>query len=83
MAKKKRLKKEEVKRDSPAPAPEQVIVIHFTKGVPRMETNGDLQVWHFMTAQALLEQVVLQDVVLGAFQRVQVLNALNRKGNQD
>ena len=80
MAEKKKAK-EKVVGDAPsrpASAPEQVIIIHFTSGQPRLETNGDLQVWHFMVATALLKQVTLQDVLLGTMQRSKALDATRK-----
>lgn len=80
MAEKKKAK-EKVVGDAPsrpASAPEQVIIIHFTSGQPRLETNGDLQVWHFMVATALLQQVTLQDVLLGTMQRSKALDATRK-----
>ncbi len=81
MAKKKKAQEEQVAGESsprPTSAPEAVIVIHFTGGQPRLETNGDLQVWHFMVATALLQQVTLQDVLLGTMQRSKALDATHR-----
>ena len=81
MAKKKKTQKVRSENNPPSSAPEQVIVIHFTRGVPKMETNGELQAWHFMTATALLQQVVLQNVLLGTFQRAKVLNSVQEQGS--
>lgn len=86
MAKKKSAQKEKVAdRPQPQPAagPSQVIIVHFTNGQPRLETNGDLQVWHFMVATALLQQVTLQDVLLGTLQRSKAIDSSKRQGLVD
>lgn len=83
MAKKNKAQEKEVKGgDSPQPssASDQVIIVHFRNGQPRLTTNGKLQVWHFMVATALLQQVTLQDVLRGTLRQSSAVDAAIKQG---
>ena len=81
MAKEKKAKK--VKDRLPAPSgevPDQVIVVMFKDGVPQLKTDGDLQTWHFMTAVAFLEDIILQNVLLKSLQQAKAMEAAIQQG---
>ena len=81
MAKEK--KAEEVKNRPSAPSgevPDRVIVVMFKNGVPQLQTSGDLQTWHFMTAVAFLEDIILQNVLLKSLQQAKAMEAAIQQG---
>lgn len=65
---------------TPQAVPTHVIAVMFQEGVPQLQTMGDLQTWHFMTAVAFLEGIVLQNTLLKSLQDAKAMEvALQRR----
>ncbi len=80
MAKKKKIEKVKDKLPPPGAAPDRVIVVMFKDGVPQLQTSGDLQTWHFMTAVAFLEDIILQNVLLKSLQQAKAMEVALQRG---
>ncbi len=82
MAKKKKAQEGKERKGPPASqsVPDRVIVVMFKNGVPQLQTSGELQTWHFMTAVAFLEGIILQNVLMKSLQEAKAMEAAIQQG---